>query len=411
TRSFHFTVTHVIQKGLPFLLQSAQIVQFFRYATFDYISFGKHHGKFGVQMRLQIFYKFSKICDRLQPSCNFIIFGKFPADFSYALQTVAQRTQLLWRNLLGGKFTHKPFQVRNRFQQDLNIIFEDILIVKKFYQRKPGLDLTYIFQWKDDSPSQQSTSHRRGCFVNDIQQTPAFAVSGRNYFQVPSGERVHHQILLLRYLLNSGNVSQQIVVRILYQISKYGTCGSYCQLQFVHPKTPQRGSFKMSCQFVDCVVILERPVLQPEKTTVIQLGWDFFCSLKKDFAGIKSVNNVQKLLQISLGDKKLTCRDINKCQSVHFLFSVNREQEIVLFRIQHLVIESNAGGNQLCNTALYNSLNRFRILQLVTNGYAESCTNQFRQVGIYRMMRKSCKFNMTFSIGPFRKYDTQDLGS
>jgi len=90
---------------------------------------------------------------------------------------------------------------------------------------------------------------------------------------------------------------------------------------------------------------------------------------------------------------------------------MNGSQKVVLFIIQYIIIDRNAGSHQFGYTSLHQLFRHFRIFQLITDSDPLSGTNQFRKIRIESMMGKTRHLNsFTFSVCTFCQCDSQNLG-
>ena len=88
---------------------------------------------------------------------------------------------------------------------------------------------------------------------------------------------------------------------------------------------------------------------------------------------------------------------------------MDSSQVIVFPDIQHIIIQRNARSDEFGYASFYNSLGSGRIFELVANGNALAGTDQFRQIIIKGMMRKTGQFLVRTTIIAARKHDSEDL--
>ena len=64
-------------------------------------------------------------------------------------------------------------------------------------------------------------------------------------------------------------------------------------------------------------------------------------------------------------------------------------QKVIFSIVKHIVTHGHPGGHKFCDTTFYQFLGQFRIFKLVTNSHPPTRSDQFGQISIQCMMRKS----------------------
>ena len=117
------------------------------------------------------------------------------------------------------------------------------------------------------------------------------------------------------------------------------------------------------------------------------------------------------ILQAALGDLELASRDIQEGCSALLVLHDEAAEEVVLLDFQHILSERNARSDNLGDAALDEFLGKFRVLQLVADRNFVAGTDQFRQVALEGMVRKSGHGNI--ALVPIRTLcldESQDPG-
>ncbi|MNM95436.1 hypothetical protein D3C81_1078810 [compost metagenome] len=112
----------------------------------------------------------------------------------------------------------------------------------------------------------------------------------------------------------------------------------------------------------------------------------------------------------SLSNKKFTCRNIQKSNSDLILIRKNRSEIVIRFLLNNIIIVRDTRSNQFGDTAFNDRLSCFGILQLITDCYPLTCTHQFREISLQRVMWKTRQSRFGFrTISSFRQNNTQNL--
>ena len=123
------------------------------------------------------------------------------------------------------------------------------------------------------------------------------------------------------------------------------------------------------------------------------------------------MDDVHQLIRISFRNKELSCGNVHQSHTIFFFFTMDRQQKIILFGSENLLIKSNSWCNQLCNASFYDALCHLWVFQLVTDCNTQSSTNQFGKVGIQGMVRKASQLGMGAAIISLCENNAQNLGS
>ena len=87
-------------------------------------------------------------------------------------------------------------------------------------------------------------------------------------------------------------------------------------------------------------------------------------------------------------------------------------EEVVLLIVEHVLIDRHARCHQLRDATLDELLRHLGVFQLVADGHAASCTYQFRQIGVERMVRETSHLELlVLAVSTLGKRDAQYLAS
>ena len=86
-------------------------------------------------------------------------------------------------------------------------------------------------------------------------------------------------------------------------------------------------------------------------------------------------------------------------------------KEIVLFIVEHIVVDGHTGGNQLRDPTFHQFLGQFRVFQLVADGHPLARTDEFGQVGVECVVGKSGHLHhfALSAVGSFGEGDAQNV--
>ena len=92
---------------------------------------------------------------------------------------------------------------------------------------------------------------------------------------------------------------------------------------------------------------------------------------------------------------------------------MNGTEEIVFFRVEHVVRHCHARRHEFRDAALHEFLRELRVFQLVADGHAETCADKARQISVERVEGKARHLRCrpaALVVAP-RERDAQHSGS
>ena len=118
------------------------------------------------------------------------------------------------------------------------------------------------------------------------------------------------------------------------------------------------------------------------------------------------------IVKTTFAREKLTGGNVKESHTARCLAKMNGGQEIVFLIIEHVVGHGHTRSDKFGDAALHQRLRQFGVFQLVANGDAPACPNQFGQVGVERMMGKTCHLGGTgrTTIVASGKGDAENFG-
>jgi len=133
-------------------------------------------------------------------------------------------------------------------------------------------------------------------------------------------------------------------------------------------------------------------------------------TLIKHFLGLERTQQLVDIFKVTLGDQKLTGRDIEESHTGGFPVEMNRCQKVVLFVLENIVIDGNSGGDQFSDAPFDDFLGQFGVFELFTNGYPLTSPDQFGEIGVEGMVGKTGQFHEAGGpVGPACKGDAQNF--
>ena len=92
---------------------------------------------------------------------------------------------------------------------------------------------------------------------------------------------------------------------------------------------------------------------------------------------------------------------------------MNGTEEIVFFRVEHVVCHCHARRHEFRDAALHEFLRELRVFQLVADGHAETCADEARQIRVERVEGKArhLRCRSAAFIAAARERDAQHSGS
>ena len=210
-------------------------------------------------------------------------------------------------------------------------------------------------------------------------------------FQIAHSKTVESYVTLsiytlyLCYMLNMGVLGY-------LQILQYGTCCHLSVLYLFHTKTFHIPHLEVMVEFLCGCLLCKYPVIHLiEAQTIAKhlFGLQFRTPENKHLLRHEVGDEFFDIFVVALINKKLTSRDIEQRKSYSCLAVVYGAKEVVLLVVEHIVLHSHTRCNQFGDTSLHQFLGQFRVFELVADSNTSACPNEFWQVGVESVMRKT----------------------
>ena len=116
------------------------------------------------------------------------------------------------------------------------------------------------------------------------------------------------------------------------------------------------------------------------------------------------------IVDATFGTHKFACRDIQESHATAFIAEVNAGKEVVLTIVENIVVDADARSDKLGDATLYELLGHLRVFELLADSHTLSGSDQFRQIGVEGMVRKTGKLHiLSRTIGTTSQRDTEYL--
>ena len=134
-------------------------------------------------------------------------------------------------------------------------------------------------------------------------------------------------------------------------------------------------------------------------------------AFEKNCFGLEVAQQFVDVIVVAFGRKELSRRNVEECDSARPVFpEMHAGQKVVFFVVEDIIVDRNAGRDQLGDTSFDQFLGEFRVFELFADGNPFSRANQFGKVSIECVMRESGQFDVLGrSVGPPCEGDTQYL--
>ena len=181
--------------------------------------------------------------------------------------------------------------------------------------------------------------------------------------------------------------------------------------KILHPETLQRSYLKMAQKQITREIGGEDPVVESgTEVSLPETGEKIlaFTTLHNNLSRCETLQELADVLVRPLGNVELTGGNVQKRQSALLVHQMNAAEEIVLPRLQNLVVIGDARCDQFRHATLHQRLGKFRILQLVAYGHLQPRTHQFWQIGVHGMIRETGHLHTdSTAIGTVRQHYVQ----
>ena len=328
----------------------------------------------------------------------------------YSLKRNFELHHLTRRDTSYRRFGYNTLQIAYKMQFIFYEVFEIGFAEKIFHHVQAFVDRLYIFKRKYHPTLKQSCPHRTNGMVDNIEQAGSSIVHTAQQFQATNSKLIKTYISVGFYTGQRSDMTYLIMLSHI-KILKYSARSDYSVLEMLYTKAFKVFSLKMFQQTLAGRHFGKDPVVQLERTELISeiaFKHRLLSTLEQHFFRREIIKQLIYVICLTFGCKKLTGRNIEKSYTTSVFSEMNCGKKVIFLIRKYIVVYSHTGGNQLGNTSLNQFLGSFRIFQLVANSNSPSGANQFRQISVERMVRKSSHLHrFTLSVSPFSKCDTQ----
>ncbi len=175
----------------------------------------------------------------------------------------------------------------------------------------------------------------------------------------------------------------------------------------VDPEAFERACLELFEQTVHCGVFGKNPVVELEGKIVFReaVGQQFLvAALHEHFFRSEIAEKFFYIVSRTFGCEKFAGRNVEKGHPDGLLTEVESREEVVFAMVKQSVVDRYSGGDQFGDAALDKLLCGLRIFQLLAYGHPLAGPDEFRQIGVKSVVRKSGKLHILGRpVGPSRK--------
>ncbi len=290
-----------------------------------------------------------------------------------------------------GNLSRDTLQVAHSIQVLVDCLSELRILEEFLHYIEPLVYLLCIAQREANPAVEHSRSHRSSCAIDNVDKRAATLLHRLSEFQGTYGKVVEAHVALLvnprqrRYMTNLCMLRD-------FKVLQNGAACHNTVFQMFHAKAFQVLHTEMLQQFLSCCLLVEHPFVEFKHAMLCAeetLEISFLSSFKQYFLWLEVGYQLLYVVVRSLGGKKLSRRYIQECHSACPLAEMHGGKEVVLLVVEHVVGHCHTRRYEFCNAALHKFLCQLRVFELVADGNSSSSSDQFWQIRVEGMMRKS----------------------
>ena len=312
-------------------------------------------------------------------------------------ERVLQLDQLPRRNPLGRNPSRNPLQVPDQRNLLPHRVRQLRVLREALHDVQPLVDLRRVLDRHGDPPFQQPSAHRRQRAVDDIRKTALLpGAVRRKELQVPDRELVHPNVVVLVDPRDRGDMFRIPVFGEL-QVVENRPRGRNAAREVVDAEALERLRAELLAEFFAVDLLGKDPFVEPVGVEPRPEG------LREMILIAPLINNLfrleirDQLVHVAvrtLGDVELARRDVQEGDARRLAPEVYRRDVVVLLVGQDVVPEDDARCHQFDDAPLDQSLDQFRVLQLLADRNPLARPNQLRKVGVDGMVGESGQFDV-----------------
>ena len=236
---------------------------------------------------------------------------------------------------------------------------------------------------------------------------------GNHQFQVSDREPVQPYVPVFFQPRHALNVLKVLVLGFV-EVVQNDPGGNDPVGQTVDAKPFQRVGFEMLREVIVGKIVGEGPVVEGEGVEFIAKKHPEFGAVPfavEHFRGVETLQQLVDVGRIALRDQEFARRNIQERHPeivVPPFAEMHRRQVVVASPVKYVVIERNAGRDQLRHPALHNAFGHCGVFQLVADGHAFARPHQFGQVSVERVVGETGQFFVRAAVVAFGEGDAQN---
>lgn len=348
-----------------------------------------------------------------QRSQRRIVRGKeHPPQVGHGSQRQFELHHLSRRDALGGDTRRKPFEVGYPFQYSADLFPQPVVAPKPLHHVEPTVEPRDILYRQRYPLLEQTPAHGSDRPVDDIREAAPLAQRvGRKEFEVAYGETVYPHVGVLVDARNTRNVAHILMFRKI-QVVENGSCGRNAARHGVDAVPLERGGTELLAELLPVDILGKYPLVEfvgivtgTERTSETLLP----APLVDDFLRGKIGQELVHVVVPPLGYVELPGRKVEKSHSRGLFPEMYRCEKRIFLVDEYVVAQHHAGSDQFDDSPLHDSLDELGILELLAHGHPFPCPDEFRQIGIQRMVGKTGQLHIAGrSVRPAGKSNTQN---
>ena len=312
-------------------------------------------------------------------------------DGGYGLQCCHELHHFPWRHTSCGHLRYDTLQVADALQVLVHRLAERGVAVEVVHHVEPFVDAPLVPQGEHQPPAKHAPAHGADRAVDDVEQRLAVLLHGLQQLQRADGKLVEPDEALLLNARQRSDVGYLRVQR-LFQVLQHGSGSHDAVLHVVDTEALERLHLEVAVQLLVGRLLGEHPVVQQERDeprAEVPLEVVAPLAVVDHLLGLEVAYQLLHIVVRTLADEELARGDVEKRNATGRLAQVDGSEEIVLLVVEHRVLHGHARSHQFGDASLHQFLGQFRVLQLVADGHALARPDQFRQVGVQRVVRES----------------------
>ena len=245
--------------------------------------------------------------------------------------------------------------------------------------------------------AQESCAHGGTRFVERLcKREVRIATCRSEEFEVARGELINPHILLTVKTRQRGDM-RHIVVLCKFEVVEYRSRSRNGTAHTLHAKAFERWHREVRFQFAVIDIVGENPIFEAVDVVSRAKGRHkslLQATLIDNLFWCKRREQLFDIAVITLGNRELARSEVEERHTRSRLSEIDRCEVVVFALLDNIIFEYHTRCNHLDNTsAHYISFCGFGVFELFADSHTLAGTHQAWEIGVYGVMRKSCKLH------------------